>query len=159
MKNKDEKKAGAMKLLGIFKNKYALLVLVVGLVLIILPTGSKEKAGGETKLEAPAFSLSAEETRLQNQLSKISGVGRCSVLLSVSGSVSRTLADSGEGTLVISAGGGDEVVELYYSVPEYLGAVVVCEGGGSAAVRLSVIQAVSAFSGLGSDEITVMSMG
>ena len=35
------------------------------------------------------------------------------------------------------------------------GAVVLCDGADSAQVRLSVIRAVSAFTGLGSDEIVI----
>ena len=35
------------------------------------------------------------------------------------------------------------------------GAVILCEGADSAQVRLSVIRAVSAFTGLGSDEIVI----
>lgn len=38
------------------------------------------------------------------------------------------------------------------------GAVVVCAGAESARVRLAVINAVSAYTGLGSDKITVMKM-
>ena len=40
--------------------------------------------------------------------------------------------------------------------PQYRGALVVCEGGGNDAVRLQVIAAVSALTGLGSDRIAVV---
>ena len=43
--------------------------------------------------------------------------------------------------------------EMY---PQYRGALVVCEGGGNDAVRLQVISAVSALTGLGSDRIAVV---
>ena len=39
---------------------------------------------------------------------------------------------------------------------QWAGAVIVCEGGGSAAVRLQLTQAVSALTGLPSDKITVV---
>lgn len=38
----------------------------------------------------------------------------------------------------------------------WAGAVVVCEGGGSASVRLELTRAVSALTGLSSDKITVV---
>ena len=38
----------------------------------------------------------------------------------------------------------------------WAGAVIVCEGGGSAAVRLQLTQAVSALTGLSSDKIAIV---
>ena len=38
------------------------------------------------------------------------------------------------------------------------GAAVVCDGAGSAQVRLAIVEAVSAYTGLGSDKITVLTM-
>ena len=40
----------------------------------------------------------------------------------------------------------------------YAGAVVVCDGADSAVVRLRIVQAVSALTGLGSDKISVIKM-
>ena len=42
------------------------------------------------------------------------------------------------------------------SGPLYRGALIVCEGGGNDAVRLQVIEAVAALTGLGSDRIAVV---
>ena len=49
------------------------------------------------------------------------------------------------------------VVTKTKSAP-YLGAVVVCDGADSATVRLRIMQAVSALTGLGSDKISVIKM-
>ena len=38
------------------------------------------------------------------------------------------------------------------------GAAVVCDAAGSAQVRLAIVEAVSAYTGLGSDKITVLTM-
>lgn len=38
------------------------------------------------------------------------------------------------------------------------GVVVVCEGAGDAAVRLDILHAVSAYTGFGSDRITILRM-
>ncbi len=156
MKDNGQKKPG---LLGILKNKYALIVLAVGLILILWPSSSSKKEDTKTtELTAPAFSITDEESRLASQLSKIKGAGRVSVLLSVMGSASRELAEGEEGTLVVSENGKERVVEIYYVNPEYLGAVIVCDGADSADVRLKVSRAVAAYTGLGTDEITVLSM-
>ena len=155
MKDKVKKQ---VKLLDIFKNKYALVVLGIGLLLVLWPTGSKTEETGVSELTAPAFSITDEESRLENQLSKIKGAGRVSVLLSVQGSASRELAESEDGTLVVSENGKERVVELYYVNPEYMGAVIVCDGANSADVRLAITQAVSDFTGLSSDKIAVINM-
>ena len=155
MKDKLKEK---IKLLDIFKNKYVLIVLAAGLVLILWPSGKKSETTQISELSAPAFSISDEEERLEDQLSKIRGAGRVSVLLSVSGSASRELADSEDGTLVVSENGKERVVELYYVNPEYMGAVIVCDGANSAEVRLAISKAVADFTGLGTGKITVIGM-
>ena len=42
--------------------------------------------------------------------------------------------------------------------PQYLGAIVICQGADSAAVRLAVVEAVSKYTGLGADQIAVLKM-
>lgn len=148
------------KLKGLISNKYALVVLAVGLVLLLLPTGGggDEPSDTQTDISAPAFSLSAEEDRLARQLAKIKGAGSVSVLLSVEGSAERVPAETGEEILVVSVSGGEKVVDLYYVNPTYMGAVIVCQGAGAPEVRLEITRAVSAFTGLGADAIRVIQM-
>ena len=58
---------------------------------------------------------------------------------------------------IISAGGGaQEAVELKTVSPQYLGAVVVCDGADSPQVQLAVTQAVAQFTGLSTDHISVL---
>lgn len=147
-----------LKLPDFLKNKYALIVLAVGLVLLLIPMGSKSASKGESELTVPAFSVTNEETRLASELGKIKGVGRVSVLLSVKGSAERELAENKDGTLLVSENGEEKVVDLYYENPKYMGAVVVCDGAGSADVRLEVTKAVAAYTGLETNKITVMGM-
>lgn len=155
MKDKVKKQ---IKFLDIFKNKYALVVLGIGLLLVLWPSGEKTEKVKVSELTAPVFSIADEESRLENQLSKIKGAGRVSVLLSVEGSASRELAESVDGTLVVSENGKERVVELYYVNPIYMGAIIVCDGANSADVRLEITKAVSDFTGLSSDKIAVISM-
>ena len=42
--------------------------------------------------------------------------------------------------------------------PQYLGAVIVCQGAENAAVRLAVVEAVRNATGLGADKISVLKM-
>lgn len=149
------------KLKDIASNKYALIILAVGLILLLWPSGKESGSDAPSKaseLSVPAFSLRDEEERLAQQLTKIKGAGQVSVLLSVEGSVRREPAESGEELLVIGQGSGEKVVDLYYVNPTYMGAVIVCQGAGQPAVRLEITRAVAAFTGLGADAIRVIEM-
>lgn len=55
--------------------------------------------------------------------------------------------------------GSQEVVPLQTLAPEFQGALIVCQGGGDPAVRLNVLQAVSALTGLGADKISICQGG
>ena len=46
----------------------------------------------------------------------------------------------------------------YGELPGESAWLVVCDGAGSAQVRLAIVEAVSAYTGLGSDKITVLTM-
>ena len=65
--------------------------------------------------------------------------------------------DQAEETLArISTGSGSEealrVMEIY---PSFQGALVVCDGGNSASVRLAVTKSVAALTGLSTEKISV----
>ena len=58
--------------------------------------------------------------------------------------------------MTVGGAGGEDVVVTQERYPQYRGALVVCDGGGVDAVRLQVIEAVSALTGLGADRIAVV---
>ena len=149
----------------LLKNKYILCVLLLGLVLVLLPTGTsgtgqaEETAAAAGVLPAPAFSLEQEEARLREILGQIDGAGEVQVLLSLRSTAARELAETDGEPLVVSTGSGTQApVELWYDYPEYQGAVVLCAGADDPQVKLHITDAVSAFTGLGSNKITVIKM-
>lgn len=137
------------------KYKYVLIILLAGLILLLLPTGSRTKA--KTAQTQPQ-TIQAEEQRLTTLLQQINGAGQVQVLLSYCCSAERELAtdDSGEPTIISAGGGAQEAVELKTVSPQYLGAVVVCDGADSPQVQLAVTQAVAQFTGLSTDHISVL---
>ncbi len=149
------------------KYKFVALILLVGLVLMLLPT-SEGKTESKTE-DSEAYSLSQTEERLESLLRNMQGVGQVNVMLTLkSGSTLELAKDSSTSVrnsetkrendiVTVSRGSGsEEVVVTQERYPVYQGAVVVCEGGGNSAVRLAVIEAVSVLTGLGSDKITVV---
>ncbi len=118
---------GALK-----KNKYVLLVLCLGLLLLLLPrrsatepaaqTASPRQSAAGDALESSGLPLGEGGDRIAALLSSIRDVGASAVLLSKNG------------------------------------CVVVCEGADSPAVVWEVTNAVAAYTGLGSDRVYVYPM-
>jgi len=149
------------------KNKYLLLVLLVGMLVILWPFGgggSEAATAAETPEHHLAFSLEEKEDRLARALSQIEGAGEVIVMLSLRTSLEQEIAvdedQSGRrATVTISTGGGTQSeVTLRYRYPEFQGALVVSQGADDASVRLQLTRAVAALTGLGTDRITVMPM-
>lgn len=153
-------KAMLAKMSGFLKKyKYLLIVAVAGVALMLIPIGGAEdNASGETP--ASVDNTRETEQRLKEALEKMDGVGRAEVVLTLKSSMETvyatdTRADSSE-TVVISAGSGlQQAVVSVKNYPRYQGALIVCDGGGSPAVRLEVTNAVAALTGLTADKITV----
>ena len=114
------------------KNKYLLLALALGLALLLLPRRSADTSAAAPAATAPAAAgdpLDASGIPLDTES------GRLAALLANIGGV-------GAAEVLLSA----------------RGCVVVCEGADRADVRLSVTNAVAAYTGLGSDRIEILKM-
>lgn len=150
------------------KNRYVLLVLLCGLVLLCWPQGKQQ-----TQQDIPQQTGQTEslEQRLEKILSQVSGAGTVRVLL--------TQAESGETiyqtddtestqengsslrreTVLVSDGSRQQAgLVRQTQAPVYRGAVVVCQGGDTAPVRLAIVEAVAGVTGLPSNRITVLKM-
>lgn len=149
------------------KYKYVLLVIALGAVLLLLPTGSGgvEQTVTEASTQAGGFDLEQFEEKLEQALSQIDGAGRARVVLTLDSGSRQVLAqdqdrDSGGGgsstTVTVGRGSGSQdVVPLQTLAPSFRGALVVCPGGNDPRVRLKLVEAVSALTGLGSDRISI----
>ena len=148
------------------KYKFLLLILALGIFLMNFP-GEAEKSEPEHPLitvETPTL-----EQRLQEILGAIQGVGEVRVLLTESsGEEYRYQMDEQMGTegnvtrkeTVIVQDESRQESGLVQNVlaPSYRGALVVCQGGDNALVKLSVIEAVGNVTGIPSSRITVLKM-
>lgn len=153
------------------KYKYLLLICLTGVALMLLPEGEQEMP-----VAAPAASEAPTEleSRLCALLEEMEGVGKAKVLLTVESGEetdyaydstdTETRTESGgsissQSELVtLSESGGQKPVPLRTWSPQYRGAVVICQGGGSAAVRLAVTQVVQSLTGLTADRIVISKM-
>lgn len=150
------------------KYRYVLLVIGAGVLLLLLPSGGGRDASDPPARESGAeepFDLEKFEEKLAQALSQVEGAGKARVVLTLEGGSRQVLArdqerdrDGGAASTVVTVGrgsGSQGVVPLQTVAPQFRGALVVCPGGGDPQVRLRLIEAVSALTGLGSDRISV----
>lgn len=150
------------------KYKYVLLVIVIGIILMILPT-EKRVASEHPDSEIPVTNEPMDE-QLERILTQIRGVGKVQVMLTEQTgreTIYQVDEDRTEGsdnmkvkkeTVIVSGGGTQSGLVQTVTPATYLGAIIVCQGAGSPAVRLAVANAVSAVTGISMDRISVLEM-
>ena len=153
------------------KYKYVGLVVLIGAGLLLWQSGSDGTAtsGSEQSETTKQREL---ETEMADMLGSMSGVGQVKVLLTLESDGERQLAQDTElqysgdtaapedysrrsETVLVDGESGDETVVVRIMYPTYRGALVVCQGGDRAEVKLAVTEAVAALTGLTADRITV----
>lgn len=164
-----ERREGVRKIWD--KYKYVVLVVLIGVGLLLWPSGTDD-----TESILPEQKTSSEERNLETEMADIlgtmSGVGQVRVMLTVDSDGERHLAQdtelsySGDSaapedysrrseTVLMDGDSGNAVIVTRTVYPTYRGALIVCQGGGRAEVKLAVTQAVAALTGLPADRITV----
>lgn len=160
-----------------FLKRYRLLLLAFFAGLILLTISFPVQSAAEETDSQPAvtqstFDLTAFETQLEEQLSQIQGAGRVQLTLSLKTTQEEVYAadirqsqqneevSSYESTLAVLADGinGQQPIPVKQVYPTFRGALVLCDGADSDAVRLAVTQAVSAVCGIGADKVAVLKM-
>ncbi len=138
------------------KYRWAVLILLLGICLMMIPSKESEQTQESTTNVAEKVDISQQICEI---LSQIKGVGKVQVLLTVETGSNTVYQTDGEKTVIVTD--GDRVqsglVERVESA-QYRGAVIVCQGADSPSVCLSIVQAVSGITGLSSDRITVLKM-
>ena len=168
-----EKTEGARKIWD--RYKYAALVALIGAGLLLWPGlggPSLRQEGQRTQETQTGWDIREIQREMEEILGAMSGVGQVKVMLTVDSDGERQLAQDTQlsysgataapedysrksETVLVDGSEGDEAVVVRTMYPTYRGALVVCQGGGSAEVRLAVTEAVSALTGLPSDRVTV----
>ena len=154
---------------AVIKYKYAAIVLLVGVCLLLMPNRSQATPIIENSQHQDIKKL--EATELADVLQSIQGAGKVNVLLSVaSGEKTIYQSDSDivvngdssttkqETVIVTDSQRTETGLISQINPPVYLGAIVVCEGADNPTVKLAVTQAVAKITGLGTDSICVLKM-
>lgn len=146
--------------------KYVLLVLVVGLVLMSIPTDATGEAPVRQTVQQTVPEGPSE--KLEQILSQIEGVGKVQVLLTEASSA-ETIYQTDEDTasdgsfrvetvIITDENRAQNGLVKTVTPPVYLGAIIVCQGADRPSVQLAIIQAVSNVTGISTDRITVLKM-
>lgn len=153
------------------KYKYVCLVLLIGIILMWLPTESKkdsEQVNAKTQSTDKEPSI---EEQLATVLRQTDGVGNVQVMLTkgegeetiyqtdTEGSKDETARSDRSSTVTVTDAERTQTgLVRQINPPTYLGAVIVCEGADNPQVRLAVVDAVSKATGLKANCISVLKM-
>ena len=164
----DRMKASRDVMEFIKRYRYVIIVFLVGLFLMLLP-GPAEPVQEQGKLQQQI--PEDLQTRLEILLGQMEGAGKVKVLLTQSAGERRIFQinensdrsdTSGsirrETVIITDSGRGEDGLVQQTLPPVYQGAVILCQGADSAAVRLAIIEAVSRATGLASHNISVLKM-
>lgn len=185
------------KLRNMKKDQWLIIILAgVLLFVIVLPTGGTKKTKEETKTEtlqqrtvgegsaeegAEAYETYLEK-RLETLLSKMEGVGKIQVMVTLEDNgeqvlekdekESRTNTEEGSGesarkatevnleyaTILVEENGNKTPYIIQVKNPKVKGVVVVCEGGGNSSVAQNISKAIGALFSIETHKIMVMKM-
>lgn len=148
------------------KYRYALLILILGIVLMLIPTG-KRQSDEMPMDDTESTNAHSIQDELSEILSKIEGVGKAQVMLTVAAGEETVYQIDSDGAIdsqdrttvtITDENRNENGLIRQINPPVYLGAIVVCQGADSPSVRLEIVEAVSRITGLGTDRISVMKM-
>lgn len=151
------------------KYKYVILILILGFILMQIPSREKNiqlpSEESENSAAVPMY------LQLAQILSTIDGVGDVQVLLTVAEgertifqtdnnvSNSDTQSTTKIDTVTVTDASRNQVGLIQQVIPPtFQGAIVVCQGADSPTVKLAIVEAVSKVTGLGADRISVLKM-
>ena len=152
------------------KYRFPALILLLGIILMTLPAKEKKETVS-VQTEEQSIGQTDLQDALEDILCMIQGAGKVRVLLTEAAGeqtlyqTDEDLQTNGESesvrqdTVLLTDSERDQAGLIRQIIPPvYQGAVILCQGADSAAVRLAIIQAVASATGLTSDKITVLKM-
>ena len=152
------------------KYRYALLILVIGLVLMVLPDFKSQVTDSKADTSVVSQELTLEQ-KLSQILSQVDGAGNVEVILTVAAGeevvyqTNDNISNTGDtnsadrDTVKIKDTQRNENGLVKQIIPAtYQGAIIVCEGADNLSVRLQIVEAVSKITGLGANRIAVLKM-
>lgn len=153
------------------KNKYVVLIFAVGVLLMTVPSVSDASGNDATPSDVVVQPTETIEQRLEKILSRISGAGNVSVMLTEKTGEETVFQNNNkrdertdaietdiETVIITNQDRSEFGLIRQINPPDYLGAIIVCQGADDPKVRLAITDAVSKITGLGANQISVLKM-
>ena len=152
------------------KDKW-LIILLVGLLLVVIAMPVSDIKSDQTQDEQQVQKAEnasedtytdALETRLENALAKVEGVGNVKVMITLASSSEKVVESGGKNTsssetAVYANGNGEETPYVKQELsPRIEGVLVIADGGDNAIVIENITEAVQALFGVDTHKIKVM---
>lgn len=151
------------------KYRYALLVVIIGLIMMMLPEIKRTEQNAINTVHTTTQSDKSLEDTLSQILSKIQGAGDVYVMLTVTQGeeiIYQTDQDTSTGTdsyskkcdtVTVTDAGRNEIGLIRQTIPaKYMGAIIVCSGADDPVIKLAIVDAVSKVTGIGANKISVL---
>ena len=147
--------------LDFIKTKYFIpsIAVILGLILIILPTNKKS---GQKDTDTPDISYYSEEleAKITDLLLDVEGIEKAKVVITLEDTGKRVLAENTSSSsteyVIINNGDSDEGIKITDIYPEVRGVAVVCTNGNDSAVRKKITSLLSSALGIPTNRITVV---
>lgn len=154
------------------KFRWAIVILLIGILLMLVPSKKDtHSTTSQSTVVEKSNDMTITSDQLEAILSKVKGAGKVEVMLTYASSermiyqMNERISSSGENnshdkdTVVLSDGNRGQLPLVSQTfTPEYLGAVVICQGADDPSVCLALSDAVSKATGLKTNQITVLKM-
>lgn len=153
------------------KYRAALLIFLIGLALALMPVRRTGTQSAAAEGKTVQFSLSDTQTQMEAILSQIDGAGSVRLLLTLR-TGEETIYQTDTRTVTNQSGTTQERETVFHQTgsaqkqpvvqrvdcPQYMGALVLCQGADQPSVRLAITEAVASLTGLGSNKIAVVKL-
>lgn len=153
----------------IVKYKYPIIVLVIGLLLMTIPSfQSRDKPESTVQVAEESQTL---EAHISNVLSMVDGAGQVEVLLTkakgeetiyqtdVNDTTGSESGSTNVKTVTVTDSQRDQSGLVRQVIPAtYQGAIIVCQGADIPTVKYAIVDSVSKITGLGVNQISVLKM-
>ena len=149
------------------KYKYAILIGIIGIALMLLPERGKSDQTQSQPITKQNEDIPSVQEELESILSGIKGAGKVRIMLKEQIGEERIYEKNedmaGESVrkdvvTIVDADRNESAVIKKIISPTYSGAIVLCEGGDDPNVKFAISEAVSKITGLGMDKIVVLKM-
>lgn len=160
------------KILDLIKKyRYAILVLLIGLVLMSIPSFQDSKDAAVSDNRVQTVDEPSLESKLSQILSQVNGAGKVEVILTVAAgeevvyqtdndetNTADSSAKNADTVTITDANRNQNGLVRQVNPAVYQGAIIVCEGADNPTVHLAIVDAVSKITGLGTNRISVLKM-